>query len=238
MLIALYKNHSDLPYCGSKTNPFDVFEPNRFKGLPFKGQSEFKELEGKKLAMTGYKKITLEKEMYIFSLLKGLHQLEEADHLMAHVSVLCDCEMQKYGWWVRSEKVWIQITTKSREFTDKGVPVVLCPSGIRSEISLVWGGDNGMYTPYDFFATDSVRENLKMNPTLWSTFFAEQLSLDPALKSARNNVAFAKKMLETGSAKFAKKMLETAFETAKGDLDMLKTFKDHHLNTKLPCIVS
>lgn len=215
MLVALYKNHHQLPFWGHQANPFDVFDPQKHASLSFKGEAIVENN-----AIVGYKKRKLEEEGYIFSLLKGLHEVE-TDYLMAHVSALCDCEIQKHGCWHYPKRVWVQITNKPGDFTGEGVPNMLDIGGcLKSEIVNVWGGDNGTYTPYEFFSTDIVQGNLKNDSTLWTRFFDEQLELDQGFKSAKANVAFARIILA---------------EAEKG-LDSVQKFKSIHLNGGLSCL--
>lgn len=216
MLVALYQDHHQLPWWGGKTNPFDVFSPERHKSLPFKGKHKIEEVDGREM-IVGNETIPLEEANHLFSFLSGLHNVE-ASHLMAHVSALCGCEKEKEGWWHYPKRVWVQISTLPNEFTEGGIPVVYDMIGkCKSEIHGVWGGDNGTYFPSEFFLEERLREMASNDPNIWTRFFVEQLNLDPKLRSARMDFHSAEELL-----KEAKKAVE-----------VVQTFGRDKLNLKL-----
>jgi hypothetical protein len=216
MLVALYQDHHQLPWWGGKTNPFDVFNPERHKSLPFKGGRIVKEVDGHEVVGNSGT-IPLEDVKQLFSFLSGLHNVE-ASHLMAHVSAMCGCEMEKKGWWHYPKRVWVQISTLPNEYTEAGVPVVYDMIGERKpELNHLWGGDNGTGFPSQFFVDERLREMAANDSRIWTRFFVEQLDLDPKLKSAKADFHAAEQRL-----KEAKKAVEA-----------LQTFGPDKLNTKL-----
>ena len=183
MLIALYQDHHDLPFWGGKTNPFDVFDPEKHKDLPFEGE-EIKEEKNGYTVIVGYKARRFE-EVAIFSFLSGLQDVK-ADHLMAHVSAICGCTLKEKCWWHYPKRVWVQISEITNEFTKDGLPVVYNIIGERKpEIAYVWGGDNGTRWPYQFFESEEVVKRATSDPRVWTRFFVEQLDLDTKLKMAK-----------------------------------------------------
>lgn len=202
MIVALYQDHHQLPWWGGKTNPFDIFNPEKHKSLPFKGDHKIEEIEGVR-TIVGHETIPLEREKQLFSLLSGLHDVE-ASHLMAHVSAMCGCEMEKEGWWHYPKRVWVQVSTLPDEFTEAGIPVVYNIIGERKpEVHRVWGGDNGTGFPSQFFVDERLREMAANDSKIWTRFFVEQLDLDPKLKSAKDDFHTAEQLL-----KEAKKAVE------------------------------
>lgn len=212
MLTALYRSHHELPFWDGDTNPFDVFQPEKHKLLPWKGKEI---IDGN--SIIGNETITLEQERYLFSLLSGLHNVQ-TNEMMAHVSGLCKCQFAEHGWWHYEKRVWVQITTKPNEFTPDGIPIVYDMVGKRKmEIKSIWGGDNGTYSPYSFFLKDDLREKAANDPKIWERFFVEQLNLDPKLKTAKNDFCAARDLLKE----------------AERDVKSLQIFGPNELNLKL-----
>lgn len=217
MLIALYQDHHELPFWGGKTNPFDVFSPEKHGDFPMKGEEITEEVPGKSyVRVIGHKpKKFVEEE--IFSFLCGLHNVK-ADHLMAHVSALCKCELAEKGWWHYPKRVWVQISLIAHEFTKEGIPVVYDLIGRRNpEIRCVWGGDNGTYGPYSFFEKEDLKIRAINEPRIWTRFFVEQLDLDPELKKAKDNFHAAEELLKE----------------AKKEVDGIQVFGIDQLNKKI-----
>ncbi len=196
MLVALYQSHHELPWWGGKTNPFDIFSPEVHRTFPFKGGPKTEEVNSQTdRTVLGYEKITLGESKHLFSFLSGLHAVE-TDHLMAHVSAMCSCELETKGWWHYPKRIWVQITTRPDEFA-KGLPIVYDMVGkLKQEIRHVWGGDNGTHSPYEFFSTEEMQERASNNPDIWTRFFVEQLGLDPKLKALKIDVRVAEKLLK------------------------------------------
>lgn len=216
MLVALYQDHHQLPWWGGKTNPFDIFNPEKHKSFPFKGEYVI-EGEGNNRRITGHKTVTLEEEKHLFSFLAGLYNVE-ASHLMAHVSALCGCEMKEHGYWHYPKRVWVQISTLPNEFTENGIPVVYDMIGKRKpEVCAVWGGDNGTGFPSQFFLDEQLREMAANDSKIWTRFFVEQLDLDPTLKSAKDDFHTAEQLLKE----------------AKQAVDRVQIFGRDKLNLKL-----
>lgn len=214
MLVALYKDHHELPWWGGKTNPFDIFNPEKYKNLPFKGDHILKEVGGEQ-RIVGNEIIPLEKEKQLFSFLTGLLAVE-ADDLMAHVSALCDCEMKEHNWWHYPKRVWVQISTLPNEFTEAGIPVVYNMAGdLKPELDHRWGGDNGTSFPSQFFLEKELAEKASSDPKIWTRFFVEELNLDPKLKLHKQNLHAAEELLNEALAEvknaqiFGKEKLNT-----------------------------
>ncbi len=216
MLIALYQDHHQLPWWGGSTNPFDVFSPEKHKHFPFKGEEDIKKIDGKD-TFTGYKTAPLEEVKQLFSFLSGLHNVE-ANHLMAHVSALCGCQLENYGYYHYPKRVWVQISTLPNEFTDDGIPVVYDMIGKRKqEIHFVWGSDNGTHFPSQFFDEEKMREMAVNDSRIWTRFFVEQLDLDPKLAAAKNDFHAAEELLKE----------------AKQVIDAIQIFGPNKLNSKI-----
>lgn len=202
MLVALYQNHHQLPWWDGKINPFDIFNPEKHRTLPFKGDRKIEEIKGVP-TIVGYETIPLEREKQLFSFLSGLYDVE-ASHLMAHVSAMCSCKLEKEGWWHYPRRVWVQISTLPHEFRESGVPVVYDIIGkLKPEVRRVWGGDNGTGFPSQFFLEEQIQEMAANDPKIWTRFFVEQLDLDPKLKLAKDDFHAAEQLL-----KEAKKAVE------------------------------
>lgn len=190
MLIALYQSHHQLPFWGGETNPFDIFKPEKYKDLPFEGPTIVENN-----TIIGNETITLEKEKYFFSFLSGLHNIK-ANNLMAHVSGLCRCKFKKEGYWHYEKRIWVQITTLSKSFTEDSIPIVYDMLGkLNQEVISVWGGDNGTYSPYGFF-NEKLQEKAANDPKIWERFFVEQLDLDETLRVAKDNFRAAEEILK------------------------------------------
>jgi hypothetical protein len=191
MLIALYQTHHQLPFWGGETNPFDIFSPGKHGAFPFKGGDKIEVIDGQRTHV-GNEMVSLKDAKYLFSFLSGLHDVE-CDYLIAHVSALCNCQLEKKGWWHYPKRVWVQITTRPNEFTKEGLPIVYDIIGrCKSEIHHVWGGDNGTHSPYDFFSDEKIREKASNDPRIWTRFFVEHLDLDPNLKALKDRLQVAK----------------------------------------------
>lgn len=216
MIVALYQDHHQLPWWGGRTNPFDIFNPEKHKSSPFKGGNKIEEIDGRR-TVVGNETIPLGEVKHLFSFLSGLFNVE-ASHLMAHVSALCGCEMHTEGWWHYPKRVWVQISTLPNEFTENGIPVVYDIIGKRKpEIHCVWGGDNGTYFPSEFFLDEKLGEMASKDPKIWTRFFVEQLDLDPKLKLAKDDFHSAEELLKE----------------AKRAVDGVQTFGLDKLNLKL-----
>lgn len=217
MLIALYQDHHELPFCDGQTNPFDIFSLEKHGAFPMKGEEITEKRPGESfLTVTGYmpKKFA---ETEMFSFLCGLYNVK-ADHLMAHVSVLCDRELVKEGWWHYPKRIWVQISPIANEFTDEGIPVVYDMIGNRKpEINCFWGSDNGTYWPYSFFEKEELQKRAMKDSKIWTRFFVEQLDLDPELKKAKENFHAAEELLKE----------------AKKEVDVIQVFGIDQLNQKI-----
>lgn len=195
MLIALYQSHHHLPYWSGDVNPFDVFRPDIHRSLPIQGPAKMGTGE-KDDQIIGYETIPLVQEGSLFSFLTGLAAVD-ASAMMAHVSALTSHSLQKDGWWCFPKRIWVQVSTLSEEFTEAGVPVVYDLAGKRkSEIKHIWGGDNGTHTPYEFFATQKLRNSAAQDSRVWKRFFEEQLGLVPELEDALRSVRQAQTRLK------------------------------------------
>jgi hypothetical protein len=208
--------HHQLPWWGGKTNPFDIFSPEKYKSFPFKGGYKTEVTDGREVII-GDETVSLGEVKHLFSFLSGLHNVE-ASHLMAHVSAICGCEMGEKGWWHHPKRMWVQISTLPDEFTEEGIPVVYNMIGeCKSEVHRVWGGDNGTYSPYEFFVDETLREMAANDSKIWTRFFVEQLGLDPKLESAKDDFHTAGQLLEE----------------ARQSVSLLQTFGRGKLNLKL-----
>lgn len=195
MLVALYKNHHELPWSGGSTNPFDVFCPEHHQAIPFKGKVKLKKVKSEEV-FDGYETICLEEEKRLYSFLLGLHNVK-ANYLMAHVSALSDHDMKEYGYWNYPKRVLVQISTRTEEYSETGFPVVYNLIGERKpDVRHVWGGDNVTSFPDQFFHSEKLAEMAANNPAIWTRFFVEQLDLDPKLKEVKDKFRAAKAHLE------------------------------------------
>lgn len=151
MKVALYQDHHFLPFWHSPRQPNMLFDPEALEGWMYIAR------EKKEPASC----------CWIMPVLNGLLSINLIG-VMSHVSIIFDPDNKTIS---SPKRVWVQITTETKEQDGNGIPIVVKNRII--QVIHLWGGDNGTYHPYALIGKELSKE--EDTPKFWEDFFLKEL---------------------------------------------------------------
>ena len=181
MKVALYNDHHSLPFWHSPKKPVCLYDPDTLRDWVFKRD----EIEDGRWI----ERIYPANEHSMIPILDGIRALE-LPGVMAHVSVIFDTDEKTIRY---SKRAWVQFTTEPSETDANGIPIVVKENVV--QVEHLWGGDNRVYSPYDFLSKDIPKESVTSE--FWTAFFLNKLrkAKERAFKDAEEAQAKAERLI-------------------------------------------